>query len=82
MLLGLYERLIKEHAMKKNIGSTDMIIRLVLGLFIVSLIFWGPKTLWGLIGLVPIITGLIGYCPLYPLLGINTCRVKQKESTQ
>lgn len=82
MFLDLYERLIKERAMKKNIGSTDMIIRLVLGLFIVSLIFWGPKTLWGLIGLVPIITGLVGYCPLYPLLGINTCRVKQKESTQ
>lgn len=60
--------------MKKNIGTTDMIIRFIVGLFLLSLIFWGPKTLWGLVGLVPILAGAIRFCPLYPLLGINTCK--------
>lgn len=60
--------------MKKNIGTTDMVIRFIIGLFLLSLIFWGPKTLWGLVGLVPILAGAIRFCPLYPLLGINTCK--------
>lgn len=60
--------------MKKNIGTTDMVIRFIVGLFLLSLIFWGPKTLWGLVGLVPILAGAIRFCPLYPLLGINTCQ--------
>lgn len=60
--------------MKKNIGTTDMVIRFIVGLFLLSLIFWGPKTLWGLVGLVPILAGTIRFCPLYPLLGINTCK--------
>ena len=60
--------------MKKNIGTMDMMIRFIVGLFLLSLIFWGPKTLWGLVGLVPILAGAIRFCPLYPLLGINTCK--------
>lgn len=60
--------------MKKNIGTTDRVIRFIVGLFLLSLIFWGPKTLWGLVGLVPILAGAIRFCPLYPLLGINTCK--------
>lgn len=60
--------------MKKNIGTTDMVIRFIVGLFLLSLIFWGPKTLWGLVGFVPILAGAIRFCPLYPLLGINTCK--------
>ncbi|WP_077928905.1 YgaP family membrane protein [Wohlfahrtiimonas populi] len=60
--------------MKKNIGTTDMVVRFIIGLFILSLIFWGPKTLWGLVGLVPILAGAIRFCPLYPLFGINTCK--------
>lgn len=59
--------------MKKNIGSVDSILRIIVGLFVLSLIFWGPKSLWGLVGLVPLFTGIIRYCPLYPVLGINTC---------
>jgi hypothetical protein len=58
--------------MKKNIGSADAIIRIIVGLFLLSLIFWGPKTWWGLIGLIPIVTVFIGYCPPYALLGIST----------
>lgn len=59
--------------MKKNIGSVDSILRIIVGLFVLSLIFWGPKSLWGLVGLVPFFTGIFRYCPLYPVLGINTC---------
>ncbi len=40
---------------------------------LLSLVFFGPKTLWGLVGLVPLVTGLIGSCPLYSLLGLRTC---------
>jgi hypothetical protein len=49
--------------------------RVVLGLVLLSLVFVGPKTLWGLIGIVPIATGLLGSCPLYTLFGWSTCRV-------
>ncbi|GHA01011.1 DUF2892 domain-containing protein [Ignatzschineria ureiclastica] len=60
--------------MQKNIGSTDSIIRIIIGLILLSLVFIGPKSLWGLIGLVPLLTGIFRYCPLYPVLGINTCK--------
>ena len=46
---------------------------MIVGLAILSLVFFGPKTAWGYIGLVPLITGLVGYCPAYQLLGLNTC---------
>lgn len=63
--------------MKTNVGSLDSVIRVVLGVMIFSLVFIGPKTLWGLLGLGMIVTGLVGYCPPYHLLGINTCRIKK-----
>ena len=56
-----------------NIGSLDRILRVLVGLGLLSLIFVGPKTLWGLVGLVPLGTALIGFCPAYRLLGLNTC---------
>lgn len=58
--------------MKKNIGTMDALIRIILGIILLSLIFIGPKSLWGFIGLIPLLTGIIRYCPLYPILGINT----------
>ncbi|MFC1859510.1 DUF2892 domain-containing protein [Thermodesulfobacteriota bacterium] len=61
-------------AMKQNIHNVERIIRVVLGLIILSLVFVGPKSLWGLIGILPIMTGLIGWCPPYQLLGISTCK--------
>lgn len=64
--------------MKHNVGKPDQIIRIVAGLVILSLVFIGPKTLWGLIGLVPLITGLFGFCPAYKLLGMSTCPVTDK----
>jgi hypothetical protein len=60
--------------MKKNIGSVDRIIRIVAGLGILSLVFIGPETKWGYLGLIPLATGLIGWCPPYHLLGISTCK--------
>ncbi len=60
--------------MSKNIGQLERIVRIIAGLVILSLVVVGPKSLWGLIGLVPLLTGLIGWCPPYALLGISTCK--------
>lgn len=60
--------------MTKNIGSLDRIIRIIVGCALLSIVFIGPKTLWGLLGLIPLGTALIGWCPPYALLGINTCQ--------
>ncbi len=60
--------------MKTNIHPIERGVRIVLGIVILSLIFVGPKSLWGLIGIVPILTGLTGWCPPYQLLGISTCK--------
>lgn len=62
--------------MERNIGDTERVVRVLAGLAILSLVFIGPKSLWGLIGIVPIVTGLSGWCPPYSLLGINTCKHK------
>lgn len=56
----------------KNIGTTDRVLRIVAGLVLIALVFVGPQTPWGWIGVVPLLTGLIRFCPLYRLLGINT----------
>jgi hypothetical protein len=60
--------------MTRNIGTIDRIIRVVVGLVALSLIFVGPKSLWGLLGLIPLVTALVGWCPPYAMLGIKTCR--------
>ncbi len=65
--------------MKKNIGNADRVIRIILGLFILSLIFWGPKSLWGLLGLLPLLTAVISWCPMYVPFGITTCKRKPAE---
>jgi len=66
--------------MTKNVGGIDRILRIVVGLVLLSLVFVGPQTLWGLIGLVPLGTALIGFCPLYPLIGLNTCPASRKAA--
>lgn len=60
----------------KNEGSIDRAVRIVLGLVLLSLVFVGPKTWLGLVGLVPLLTGALGSCPLYSLLGISSCPLK------
>ncbi len=61
--------------MAVNEGKVDRAIRIVLGLALIALVFVGPKTNWGWLGLIPLATGLTGFCGLYKLLGINTCGV-------
>lgn len=53
----------------RNIGKTDRVIRVIVGLVLIALVFMGPQTPWGWIGLVPLLTGLFGWCGLYALLG-------------
>ena len=62
--------------MTKNEVTIDRALRVIVGLVLLSLVFIGPQTMWGLIGIVPLATGLIGNCPLYSILGINTCSMK------
>lgn len=58
---------------KTNVGGADRVIRIVVGLVLIALVFVGPKTPWGWIGIIPLATGLFRTCGLYSLLGINTC---------
>ena len=59
--------------LRANIGKADRVIRIVLGLILISLVFVGPRTPWGWIGLIPLLTAVVSFCPLYRLIGINTC---------
>jgi hypothetical protein len=61
-----------------NVGTVDRTFRLVLGLALLSLVFVGPQTLWGLIGLVPLLTGLARFCPAYGIAGVNTCATRPR----
>ncbi len=56
-----------------NEGKLDRAVRIVLGLALIAMVFIGPQTPWGWVGIVPLLTGLVGYCPLYSVFGINTC---------
>lgn len=62
--------------MPRNEGTIDRALRIILGLVLIALVFVGPQTAWGWLGLVPLLTGLVGFCPLYRLLGISTCPVR------
>ena len=66
--------------LKKNEGTADRVVRVLLGLAILSLVFVGPKTFWGWAGLVPLLTGLVGNCPLYSIFGINTCSLRNRRT--
>lgn len=58
--------------MAHNVGTLDRVIRIALGLGLLTLVFVGPATAFGWIGIVPLATGLIGSCPLYQLIGLST----------
>lgn len=66
--------------MKKNEGKLDRVLRVLAGIALISAAVMGPAAPWGYIGIVPLATGLMGWCPLYTLLGINTCGMKSSES--
>ena len=65
-----------EFHMTQNIGNIERIIRIVGGLVLIALAATGTVGVWGWLGLVPLATGLTGWCPPYSLLGINTCKNK------
>lgn len=62
-----------------NEGMIDRVLRILVGAGVLSLAFIGPKTPWAYLGLVPLLTGLVGYCPLYTVLGIRTCPRKSAD---
>jgi len=73
---------------KVNIHPIERVVRGVAGVAVLSLVAWGPKSLWGLLGLLPLATALTGWCPPYSLLGIATCprkigawRFRRRRST-
>ncbi len=63
--------------MSKNEGGIDRILRIVAGLALIAAAATGAIGVWGYIGVVPLLTGLMGWCPVYTLLGLNTCSVKK-----
>jgi len=68
----------QEFTMKANVGGIDRILRIVVGLVLVGLAATGTVGVWGWIGVVPLATGAIGWCPPYALFGWNTCSMKTK----
>ena len=65
--------------MKMNEGKIDRIVRIVVGLGLLSLVFVGPQTRWGLVGIVPLVTGAIGFCPMYKIFGLSTCPLSNRQ---
>lgn len=57
-----------------NEGMLDRALRIVVGLILIALVFTGPQTAWGWLGVIPLVTGIFGFCPAYRMLGINTCK--------
>lgn len=63
--------------MNKNVGGIDRILRIAVGLVLMALAATGTVGLWGYIGVLPLLTGLVGWCPPYAIFGWNTCKTKQ-----
>ncbi len=59
--------------MERNVGGIDRILRIVVGLGLISLVYVGPQTPWGWIGVIPLLSAIVGFCPAYRLIGMNTC---------
>lgn len=63
--------------MNANVGGIDRVLRAVVGIVLIAIVFVGPQTPWGWVGLVPLLTAVFGYCPLYTVLGLNTCPLRR-----
>lgn len=61
-----------------NVGGIDRVLRAIIGLVLISLVFVGPQTVWGWVGLIPLGTAILGWCPPYALLGLSTCKPKNQ----
>jgi hypothetical protein len=66
----------------RNEHTLDRAVRVVLGIALLALVFVGPRTPWGYLGIVPLLTGLLGSCPVYTLLGIGTCPIDRKPAAR
>ena len=66
--------------MKANVGTIDRVLRIIVGLVLIGLTLSGTIGVWGWIGIVPLATALFRFCPLYTLLGMNTCPMEPKKS--
>lgn len=64
-----------------NEGTIDRVLRIILGVALLAITVVGPKTLWGLVGIVPLLTGIVGTCPVYSILGLSTCPLKSRPTT-
>lgn len=60
--------------MTQNIGNMERVIRAVVGLALIAIVFVGPQTAWGWLGIIPLATAVLGWCPPYAMLGISTCK--------
>jgi hypothetical protein len=68
--------------MKANVGGLDKVIRIGIGIALLTAVFWleGPLRWWGLVGIIPLLTGVFGYCPLYAPLGLSTCPIERNRA--
>jgi len=69
----------KGFVMERNVGTLDRSVRIIAGLILISLVFIGPQTPWGWLGIVPILTGFSGRCPAYMPFGIRTCPASKSD---
>lgn len=65
--------------MKSNVGGIDRVLRILVGVVLIALAATGTIGWWGWLGLVPLLTGLFSVCPMYSLLGMNSCPLKKKS---
>jgi len=59
--------------MYPNLGSLDRTVRILIGIAVLAFVWIGPKTPWAILGLIPLVEGLVGYCPLFALFRISSC---------
>lgn len=64
--------------MKLNVGSTDRALRIIAGVILITLAATGIFAPWGWIGVIPLVTGIFKFCPIYPLFGFNSCPMEKK----
>lgn len=65
--------------MNKNVGTTDRIIRIIIGVVVLSLTIVGPKTMWGFLGIIPLLTAAFSFCPFYAIFNVKTCQVEHHK---
>lgn len=65
---------------RQNVGTIDRALRVIIGLALISLVFIGPQTPWGWIGLLPLATAAVGFCPAYLPFGLSTCTMRRSSS--